>query len=117
MLIYWKKCNSFFNLFKKSLRTNIYTVGVCLLTTGIAMCFSIAFTILLNITINTVDTISVEGEEIPILGNNGNINGNEANFSPGNFDTEKVNYEENYNQNNYNDGNLNGGVRVINYNN
>ena len=102
---------------KKALGTNIYTVGVCLLITGIAMCVSIAFTILLNIIINMADTISVEGEGVPELGNNGNINGNDPNFSPGNYDTEKVNYRDNYNQFNYNNENLNGGIRVINYNN
>ena len=93
---------------KKSLGTNIYNVGVCLLTTGVAMCFSIALTILLNIIINTADTPAQE-EGIPEL---------VRESSPqGNYETERVNYGENCNQNNYNNGNLDGGVRVINYNN
>jgi hypothetical protein len=101
---------------EKTLGSNIYTVGVCLLITGIAMCFSIAFTILLNIIINTADVIDSE-EGVPELGNNGNDpNVHLDNYPQGNFDTEKVNYGENYNQNYNNNDNFNGGVRVIHYN-
>ena len=38
---------------EKSLGTNFYNVGVCLLTSGVAMLVSISFTILLNIIFNT----------------------------------------------------------------
>ena len=103
---------------KASLGTNIYTVGVCLLTTGIAMCVSIAFTILLNIIINTADNTNVGGDGVPEIGNNGqdpNVNFN--NSPQGNYETEKVAYGGNYNQNNYNNNeNYTGGVRIINYN-
>jgi len=40
---------------ENSLGTNIYNVGVCLLTSGVAMLVSISFTILLNIIFNTKD--------------------------------------------------------------
>ena len=101
----------------KCLGTNLYTVGICMLITGIAMCFSIAFTILLNIIINASDT-TYHGDGVPELGNDENDPNIHLENSPqGNYDTEKVNYGENYNQNNYNNENLNGGVRVINYNN
>ena len=104
---------------KTSLGTNIYTVGVCLLITGIAMCVSIAFTILLNIIINTADNTSVEGDGVPEIGNDGNDPNVNFNNSPqGNYETEKTPYGGNYNQNNYNNNeNYTGGVRVINYNN
>ena len=39
----------------KSLGTNFYNVGVCLLTSGVAMLVSISFTILLNIIFNIKD--------------------------------------------------------------
>ena len=39
----------------KSLGTNFYNVGVCLLTSGVAMLVSISFTILLNIIFNSKD--------------------------------------------------------------
>jgi hypothetical protein len=104
---------------KTSLGTNIYTVGVCLLTTGIAMCVSIAFTILLNIIINTADNTNVEGDGVPEIGNDGNDPNVNFNNSPqGNYETEKTPYGGNYNQNNYNNNeNYTGGVRIINYNN
>ena len=104
---------------KTSLGTNIYNVGVCLLIAGIAMCVSIAFTILLNIIINTADNTSVEGDGVPEIGNDGNDPNVNFNNSPqGNYETEKVAYGGNYNQNNYNNNeNYTGGVRVINYNN
>ena len=106
---------------KTSLGTNIYNVGVCLLIAGIAMCVSIAFTILLNIIINTADNTSVGGDGVPELDNNGNGNDPNVNFnnSPqGNYETEKTPYAGNYNQNNYNNNeNYTGGARIINYNN
>ena len=40
---------------EKSLGTNFYNVGVCLLTSGVAMLVSISFTILLNIIFNSKD--------------------------------------------------------------
>ena len=102
---------------EESLGKNIYSVGVCMLITGIAMCFSIAFTILLNIIISVPDN-TPSGEEIPELNNNGNDpNVYLENYAQGNYDTEKVNYAENNKQNNYNENNFDGGVRVINYNN
>ena len=44
---------------EKSLGTNFYNVGVCLLTAGVAMLVSISFTILLNIIFNTKDQTPV----------------------------------------------------------
>ena len=41
---------------EKSLGTNFYTVGICLVIAGIAMLISISFTILLNIIFNQKDT-------------------------------------------------------------
>ena len=87
MLIYWKKCKSYFKIFKTSLGTNIYTVGVCLLTTGVAMCVSIAFTILLNIIINTADNTNEGGDGVPELDNNGNDPNINFNSPQGNYET------------------------------
>jgi hypothetical protein len=81
---------------KSCLGKDIYTVGVCLLITGVAMCVSIAFTILLNIIINTADNSSVEGDGVPEIGNDPNVNFN----NQGNYETEKIPYGGNYNQNN-----------------
>ena len=104
---------------KSCLGKDIYTVGVCLLITGVAMCVSIAFTILLNIIINTADNTNEGGDGVPEIGNDGNDPNVNFNNSPqGNYETEKTPYAGNYNQNNYNNNeNYTGGARIINYNN
>ena len=88
----------------KSLGTNFYNLGVCLLVAGLAMCFSISFTILLNIIINTKDENQFDN----------NINEK--------YNTEKVNMADEFNgvdnvnrDNPNNDGNLQGDIRIINY--
>ena len=88
----------------KSLGTNFYNLGVCLLVAGLAMCFSISFTILLNIIINTKDESQFDN----------NINEK--------YNTEKVNMADEFNgvdnanrDNPNNDGNLQGDIRIINY--
>ena len=54
------------------LEKDIYNAGLCLLTNGIVMCVSIAFTIFLNIIINTYVNINRGGDGIPELDNDGN---------------------------------------------
>ena len=88
----------------KSLGTNFYNLGVCLLVAGLAMCFSISFTILLNIIINTKDESKFDN----------NINEK--------YNTEKVNMADEFNgvdnanrDNPNNDGNLQGEIKIINY--
>ena len=89
----------------KSLGTNFYNLGVCLLVAGLAMCFSISFTILLNIIINTKDESQFDN----------NINEK--------YNTEKVNMADEFNgvdnvniDNPNNGGNLQGEIKIINYN-
>lgn len=88
----------------KSLGTNFYNLGICLLVAGLAMCFSISFTILLNIIINTKDENQFDN----------NINEK--------YNTEKVNMADEFNgvdnanrDNPNNDGNLQRDIRIINY--
>ena len=86
---------------EKSLGTNIYNIGITLTTTGLGMCLSISFTILLNIILNTKDS----GNQIP------NIKPMDQN----------INYPNQYNLNNPNGfntiQNANEGLRIIEYNN
>ncbi len=89
----------------KSLGTNFYNLGICLLVAGLAMCFSISFTILLNIIINTKDESQFDN----------NINEK--------YNTEKVNMADEFNgvdnvniDNPNNGGNLEGEIKIINYN-
>ena len=50
---------------KNWLETDIYTAGLCILTTGVVMCISIAFTIFLNIITNTYVNTNRGGDGIP----------------------------------------------------
>ena len=77
---------------EKALGSNIYTVGICLLVSGCAMCVSISFTILLNIILDSISKNTNNPDEILELGGGRNIN-------------------------NDNGGALSEGVRVINYEN
>ena len=58
---------------EKALGKNVNSVGISLLIAGIAMCFSISFTILLNIIINIQDPI--------VTGQTPNVNTDQANFN------------------------------------
>ena len=86
---------------EKSLGTNIYNIGITLTTTGFAMCFSISFTILLNIILNAKNS----GDQIPEI----------------KVMDQNINYPNQYNLNNPNgfntNQNVNEGLRTIEYNN
>ena len=91
----------------KSLGTNIYNVGVTMITTGLAMCFSISFTILLNIILNQngISKPDIGGGDpnVNIVNQYDNMNQPNVNFNNGNgFNT---------------NGNFNEGLRIIDYNN
>ena len=77
---------------EKALGSNIYTVGICLLVSGCAMCVSISFTIFLNIILDSISKNTNNPDEILELGGGRNIN-------------------------NDNGGALSEGVKVINYEN
>ena len=91
---------------EKSLGTNIYNVGVTMIATGLAMCFSISFTILLNIILNQN---GISKPEIP----DGNPNVNIVNqYDYMNQQNMNLNNGNGFNTN----GNFNEGLRIIDYN-
>ena len=90
----------------KSLGTNIYNVGVTMIATGLGMCFSISFTILLNIILNQ------NGISKPDIGD-GDPNVNIVNQYDMNQPNMNFNNGNGFNTN----GNFNEGLRTIDYNN
>ena len=97
------------NSLEKSLGENIRTVGITLTTTGLGMCLSISFTILLNIILNTKDsgngttTVKDVDPNVNIINQYDYMNQQNANLNNGNA----------FNSN----GNFNEGLRIIDYNN
>ena len=96
------------NSLKNSLGGSIKTVGITLTATGLGMCFSISFTILLNIILNTKEPVNPQPDKFE----NPNVNiVNQYDYMN----------QQNLNANNGNafntNGNFNEGLRVIDYNN
>ena len=95
-------------LLDNSLGKDFYTVGICLLVAGLAMCFSISFTILLNIILDSLKN-KADNNVIPELEGIGNVQnervgGNNPTNQYNNIYTGNINSENN-------------GDRVISYNN
>jgi hypothetical protein len=96
------------NSLKNSLGGSIKTVGITLTATGLGMCFSISFTILLNIILNTKEPVNpqpdkFENPNVNIINQYDYMNQQNLNANNGNgFNT---------------NGNFNEGLRVIDYNN
>ena len=95
-------------LLDNSLGKDFYTVGICLLVAGLAMCISISFTILLNIILDSLKNKADNNgiQELEVFGNNQNenIGGYNPTNQYNNIYTGNINSENN-------------GNRVISYNN
>ena len=91
----------------KSLGKNIYNLGITMLATGLGMCFSISFTILLNIILNLKD--NGNGLEDLKMNRKVNIANQYNNMIQGNINSGNVFTNENVE-------NLNGGLKVVNFN-
>jgi hypothetical protein len=95
-------------LLDNSLGKDFYTVGICLLVAGLAMCISISFTILLNIILDSLKNKADNNgiQELIVFGNNQNenIGGYNPTNQYNNIYTGNINSENN-------------GNRVISYNN
>ena len=95
-------------LLDNSLGKDFYTVGICLLVAGLAMCISISFTILLNIILDSLKNKADNNgiQELEVFGNNqnGEIGGYNPTNQYNNIYTGNINSENN-------------GDRVISYNN
>ena len=86
-------------LLDNSLGKDFYTVGICLLVAGLAMCISISFTILLNIILDSLKNKADNNgiQELEVFGNNqnGEIGGYNPTNQYNNIYTGNINSENN----------------------
>lgn len=87
----------------KSLGTNIYNIGLTMVATGLAMCLSISFTIVLNVILNTKDNGNPI-KDLNAMNKNVNIENQFGNMNQGPINSENAFPPEN------------AGLKVVNYN-